>query len=74
MMDNLISNSEEYRITFYKIMKKELSTNFNTDTILCFKKIWTLHNILFEFCLFKPFLDENWSEIYTIFYLINNFL
>ena len=39
-----------------------------------FNKIWILHYKLYYFCLYKPFINENWEEIYTYYYLFSNFI
>ena len=74
MMDNLIKNSENYRETFYEVLTSKIKNNPLVQPIDSFRKIWKLHKDLLYFCLYKPFLDKDWTEIYTLYYLVSNFL
>ena len=74
MMDNLIKNSINYRETFYEVLTDMTKKNPLVRPIDSFKKIWDLHKDLLYFCLYKPFLDRDWTEIYTLYYLVSNFL
>lgn len=75
MMDNLIKISDGYRDTFYSYLSKyTLQTPEGREAVAVIEKIWKLHKMLYYFVLYKTFLDRDWAEVYTLYYLVSNFL
>lgn len=67
LMDNLIRTSPNYRQSFYN------KVNNDPDSGVI-QKIWNLHEMLLNYCLFSTFLDSSWQKIFTCYYLISNFI
>ena len=75
MMDNLIKISDGYRDTFYSYIEQADPTKpEGQEVINVVSKIWHLHKALYYFVMYKTFFDRDWAEVYTIYYLISNFI
>ena len=75
MMDNLIKISDEYRSTFYKFVTDEIKSEIDPkikEEVM--RKIWDLHKMLYYLTLYKTFFDRDWAEIFTLYYLVSNFI
>ena len=75
MMDNLIQISDDYREKIYDMLTgRYISKEGDVNKITAFKKIWDLHKTLYYLSLYKTFFDRDWAEIFTLYYLLSNFL
>lgn len=71
MMDHLISNVQEFKSKFYVFLTQK---KFKFGQRSTFRTIFRLHGMLFHFCLYKTFLNEDWIEAYKIYFLLSTFI
>lgn len=77
MMNNLIKNFQDYKEIFFLFLTStddEDNKYIQINRINVFNKIFKLHDQLFHYTLYKTFLNEDWVEIYSLYYVLSTFL
>lgn len=75
MMDTLIANIDRYKEKFYNFLTKRLEKEvIQIGQRKTLRTIFRLHELLFHFCLYKTFLNEDWKEAFEYYYVISIFI
>ncbi len=70
-LDAMMQNGSLFREKLYEFSQNE---DYKEVVEHAFRKIWRLNKALFNYLVYKSFLDETWTGLYRDFYLISNFL